>query len=41
MDRDEVLRLCQISGLTELFADKEFSMGWIPELEDCEEEIED
>lgn len=34
MDRDEVLRLCQISGLTELFADSEYSMGWIPELED-------
>lgn len=39
MDRDEVLRLCQISGLTELFKDKEFSQSWIPELED-EEEIE-
>lgn len=39
MDRDEVLRLCQISGLTELFKDKEFSQAWIPELED-EEEIE-
>ena len=34
MDRDEVLRLCQISGLIELFSDKEFSMGWVPELED-------
>lgn len=41
MDRDEVLRLCQISGLTELFADKEYSMGWIPELEEYEDEIED
>lgn len=39
MDRDEVLRLCQISGLTELFKDKEFSQAWIPELED-EDEIE-
>lgn len=28
MDADEVLRLSQISGLTELFADKEFSMAW-------------
>jgi len=36
MDRDEVLRLCQISGLTELFLDKEFSQAWIPELEDDE-----
>ena len=28
MDQDEVLRLCQITGLAELFADKEFSMSW-------------
>lgn len=28
MDQDEVLRLKQISGLTELFADAEFSMSW-------------
>jgi ParB-like chromosome segregation protein Spo0J len=41
MDRDEVLRLCQISGLTELFSDKEFSMAWIPEVEDFEDEIEE
>lgn len=41
MDRDEVLRLCQISGLIELFADKEYSMGWVPELEEYEDEIED
>lgn len=41
MDRDEVLRLCQISGLTELFADAEFSIAWTPELEDYEDEIED
>ena len=40
MDRDEVLRLCQISGLTELFSDKEFSMAWIPEIEEFEDEIE-
>jgi len=33
MDRDEVLRLTQISGLIELFQNKEFSDGWIPELE--------
>lgn len=31
MDRDEVLRLTQISGLTEMFADKEFSMAWVPD----------
>lgn len=28
MDPDEVLRLAQISGLTELFGDKEFSKAW-------------
>lgn len=41
MDRDEVLRLCQISGLTELFSDKEFSMAWVPEVEDFEDQIEE
>lgn len=28
MDDDEVLRLCQISGLTELFSDQAFSKSW-------------
>ena len=28
MDKDEVLRLTQISGLMEMFADKEFSQAW-------------
>lgn len=28
MDADEVLRLCQMTGLAELFADDEFSMSW-------------
>jgi len=28
MDSDEVLRLCQIGGLVELFSDKEFSKSW-------------
>ena len=28
MDKDEVLRLYQVSGLTEMFADKEFSQAW-------------
>ena len=27
MDRDELLRLKQITGLADLFADKEFSLG--------------
>jgi ParB-like chromosome segregation protein Spo0J len=40
MDRDEVLRLTQISGLTEMFANKEFSMAWIPEQEDIEKIID-
>lgn len=28
MDQDEILRLCQITGLAELFADQEFSHAW-------------
>ena len=28
MEADEVLRLCQISGLSELFKDQEFSQSW-------------
>ncbi len=28
MDQDEVLRLCQITGLGEMFKDKEFSEAW-------------
>jgi ParB-like chromosome segregation protein Spo0J len=31
MTADEVLRLKQITGLIELFADREFSAGWEPE----------
>lgn len=30
MDPDEVLRLCQISGLAEMFEDSEFSQAWEP-----------
>ena len=30
MDQDEVLRLCQVSGLAEMFADKDFSQAWEP-----------
>ena len=36
MDADEVLRLCQLSGLAELFADQEFSASW--DVEDFEDE---
>jgi hypothetical protein len=28
MDPDEVLRLTQISGIAEMFSDKEFSASW-------------
>lgn len=28
MDADEVLRLCQVSGLAEVFGDEEFSKAW-------------
>jgi ParB-like chromosome segregation protein Spo0J len=28
MDADEVLRLCQISGIAEMFTDKDFSEAW-------------
>ena len=34
MDSDEVLRLSQISGLVEMFADKDFSIAWEPDMED-------
>ena len=37
MEADEVLRLCQISGLSELFADQEFSKSW--DVEHFEEEF--
>lgn len=38
MDADEVLRLCQIGGLSELFSDKEFSQAWEAELYENETE---
>lgn len=39
MDADEVLRLAQISGLAEMFTDKEFSEAWEAELM-IDEEVE-
>lgn len=39
MDADEVLRLCQIGGLSELFKDEEFTEAWKPELYNETEEI--
>lgn len=38
MDQDEVLRLSQISGLTELFKDVEFSKSWDVEPEEVDNE---
>ena len=32
MDQDEVLRLCQITGLAEMFKDREFSEAWEAEI---------
>ena len=32
MDQDEVLRLCQVSGLAEMFADSDFSEAWEADL---------
>lgn len=31
MDEEEVLRLCQVSGLEHLFTDKDFSKAWVSE----------
>lgn len=39
MDKDEVLRLCQIGGLVELFADKEFSQAWEAEIYELNNEM--
>lgn len=38
MDPDEVLRLTQITGIAEMFADKDFSQSWEVELENEERE---
>lgn len=37
MDPDEVLRLCQITGLSELFSDQDFSKSW--DIEDSEQDF--
>lgn len=39
MDEDEILRLCQISGLQDIFKDEDFSRSW--NIEDSELEYED
>lgn len=40
MDPDEVLRLCQISGLTEMFSNNEFSKAWDVEVYQDDSSIE-
>ena len=39
MEQDEVLRLCQITGLAELFSDQEFSKSWDVEGEVSEQDF--
>lgn len=41
MDADEVLRLCQIGGLSELFSDKDFSQAWEAEMYNDSNEIDE
>ena len=41
MDKDEVLRLCQISGLSEIFSGQEFSKAWEPQGAFNPEDFED
>lgn len=41
MDDDEVLRLRQITGLADIFKDREFSEAWEPEFENSNLEIQD
>lgn len=41
MDEDEILRLCQITGLSELFSDQEFSKSWDVEGEIVESDFQE
>ena len=41
MDQDEVLRLCQITGLSEIFSDQDFSKAWEPQGHISPEDFED
>ena len=41
MDPDEVLRLCQITGLADLFKDQEFSQSWDAEGQITEEDFKE
>jgi len=41
MDADEILRLAQITGLKEMFADKDFSLAWeVGTIEKVEDELD-
>lgn len=39
MDKDEILRLKQLTGLTALFKEMDFGQAWIPEDEEEKEEV--
>jgi ParB-like chromosome segregation protein Spo0J len=41
MDKDEILRLCQITGLSELFSDQQFSKSWDVEGHVTEKDFEE
>lgn len=41
MDKDEILRLCQISGLADVFSDQEFSRAWDVEGEITEADFQE
>lgn len=41
MDEDEILRLCQITGLADLFSDQEFSKSWDVEGQVSEEDFKE
>lgn len=41
MDQDEILRLCQITGLAELFSNQEFSKSWSVEGEVTEDDFKE
>jgi hypothetical protein len=41
MDQDEILRLCQITGLAELFSDQDFSKAWDVEGDVTESDFEE
>lgn len=40
MEEDEVLRLCQITGLAGLFSDVEFSQAWESDISSCDDALD-